>query len=153
MVLENDVLETLKNIGLHNPDPADPLHKRLVQAVRRTRGGNPGVTLVAMKFEFNWELVEAGKEFAKLKTEYEHFLDRETIKTIAQDPSTSRALAEQMARSTDEAYELHLKYRLAEKREQAMRKFLDTLDNSVEVWRSENANQRAADSFTAREGI
>lgn len=147
--LPPDVREHLRDVGLHYPDPKDPLHRRLVDALLRTRGSSWGNQLVAMKFEFNWEHVAAGKEFAQAKTDYEHRIDVETVRLMA-NPAVgskpmSRAQAEQTARASDASYQLQLKFLLAEKREQSMRKFLDTLSSALDNHRTDRADQRAGD--------
>lgn len=154
--LEADIIEGLKQIGLHRPDPQDPLHIRLVAALRRTRNATWGNQLVALKFEFNWAHVEAGKEYAQAKVDYEHLIDAETVRLQASPTATgktlTRAVAEQMARATDQAYELQLKFLLAEKREQSMRKFLDTLQSALDNHRTDRADWRAADVEHGRTG-
>lgn len=147
--LDPAIVERLRDIGLENPDPNDALHRRLVATLQRVRGGSFGAQIVAMKFDFNWELRAAGEEFATAKTDYEfHIAKTEAALMLGDGHSGVKAKA--IANGSDEAYTLLLKYRLAEQRERALRKFLDTLDNRVEVWRSENANERRADSFTAQ---
>jgi hypothetical protein len=147
--LTPEILDRLRDIGLDSPSPADPLHVRLVATLRRMRGASFGSQIVAMKFDFNWELRKAGEEFATFKTDYEHYMDKTKAALMLGD-GHSGVKAEAIAGGSDEAYSLLLKYRLAEQRERAMRKFLETLENKVEVWRSENANERRADSFTAQ---
>lgn len=147
--LSPEVAARLRDIGLDNPDPGDQFHRRLVATLRRVQGGSFGAQIVALKFDFNWELKAAGETFATAKTDYEHYMDKTKAALMLGD-GHSGVKAEAIAGGSDEAYNLLLKYRLAEQRERAMRKFLDTLDNRVEVWRSENANERRADSFTAQ---
>lgn len=152
--LPEDIMAGLRNIGLHYPDPKNPLHRRLVDALHRTRGATWGTQLVALQFEFNWEHVEAGREFAQAKTDYEHRIDVETVRLMANPVAgskpMSRAQAEQTARAQDATYQLQLTYLLAEKREQSMRKFLDTLKNALENHRTDRADWRAADSEHGR---
>jgi hypothetical protein len=144
--LAADIADRLRDIGLENPDPSDALHRRLVATLQRVRGGSLGAQIVAMKFDFNWELRAAGAEFATAKTDYEHYMDKTKAALMLGD-GHSAVKADAIAGGSDEAYTMLLKYRLAEQRERALRKFLDTLDNRVEVWRSENANERRADAF------
>jgi hypothetical protein len=147
--LEADVLAQLQEIGLSNPDPRDPLHLKLVATLRRMRGQSSGARLVALKYDFNWELVAAGREFAQAKTDYEHHIDREAVRfRIEGEKSGDMAL--RRANATDEAYTLLLKYRLAEQRERAMRKFLDTLSNAFDNHRTDRADARAGNQFHAQ---
>ncbi len=147
--LPPDILERLQDIGLSNPDPTDPFHQKLVATLFRVRGASFAVQVLAMKFDFNWELKAAGEVFATAKTNYEHHIDKTKAALMLGD-GHSGVKADAIANGSDEAYTLLLKYRLAEQRERAMRKFLDTLENRVEVWRSENANERRADAFHAQ---
>lgn len=147
--LTPEIAERLRDIGLDQPDPNDALHRKLVATLRRVQGASLGVQIVAMKFDFNWELRAAGAEFATAKTNYEHHIDKTKAALMLGD-GHSGVKADAIANGSDEAYRLLLTYRLAEQRERAMRKFLDTLENRIEVWRSENANERRADSFTAQ---
>jgi hypothetical protein len=155
--LEPDVVSRLQDIGLHAPDPTNPLHVRLVDALRRTRGASVGNQLVAMKFEFNWELNDAGAVFAKAKADYEHHIDVETVRLRATlmpgGKALSRLEAEQIARSGDSAYGMQLAFLLAEQRERSMRKFLDTLSSALELHRTDRADQRAADVEHGRSGV
>jgi len=145
--LSPEIVERLRDIGLDAPDPNDQLHRKLVATLRRTQGLSLGAQIVAMKFDFNWELRSAGEVFARSKTDYEHHIDKTKAALMLGD-GHSGVKADAIANGSDEAYRLLLNYRLAEQRERALRKFLDTLDNRVEVWRSENANERRADAYT-----
>jgi hypothetical protein len=146
--LEPDVLHQLREIGLENPDPANPLHVKLVATLRRMRGQSQGARLVALKYDFNWELIAAGKEFATAKTDYEHHIDKEAVR-FRLEGEKSGDMALRRANASDEAYVLLLKYRLAEQQERAMRKFLDTLSNAFDNHRTDRADARAGNQFHA----
>lgn len=149
------VLDRLRDlIGLENPTPKDPLHVRLVNTVLRTKDLGIGAVIVALKFDFNWAHVQAGKEYATTKADLQHFMDRQTVKLRATpDPVTgknpSRAEAEQIARASDDYYQLNLKHLLAEKREQSMRKFLETLSSALDNHRTDRADERERDKAAA----
>lgn len=155
--LPPDILDGLLRIGLTNPDPTDPLHKRLVATLVRVRGHSDGARLVALKFDFNWELKDAGVDLAVSKAAYDHYIDVETVRmrvrAASDGPKLSRIEAEQIARASDAAYALYLKAELAEQRERAMRKFLDTLSSAIDNHRTDRADMRQADSFQARGGV
>lgn len=154
--LDADILEALQQIGLHNPDPADPLHVRLVNALIRTRGAVWGDQLVALKFEFNWAQYQAGREFVQAKVDYEHHLDSETVRLMGTPNEAgkfpTRAVAEQTVRATSTAYDLQLAFLFAEKREQSLRKFLDTLQHALDNHRTNRADWRAGDTEHTRSG-
>lgn len=138
-------------VGLREIDMTDDLHRRLVDAVVRL-GPNAslGQRVVAVRFEFNWELSVAGTDFARAKTDYERFKAKSKVRLFADDPKLSSVKAEAMVDADDEAYRLLLRYRLAEQRERAMRKFLDTLDAALENHRTDRADWRAGDQAHAR---
>lgn len=144
------VLDALAAIGLTAPNADDELHVRLVNSVIRLGPGVPlGRQLSAMRFEFAWELKDAGHVFATAKANYEHRLaSRKSRLMLAEAYSGVKAQA--VAEGEDEAYELLLAFRVAEQRERAMRKFLDAVDNASEVWRTLRADERAADRSHAQ---
>lgn len=149
--LPTDVTDRLRDlVGLIEPDQHDPLHVRLVNTVFRTRHAAPGAQIVALRYDFNWELNEAGRVFAAAKTDYEHHIAREKAKLLLADPKLSVAKAEVLVDADDTAARLLVAYRLAEQRERSMRKFLESLENQVDVWRTLRADERAADSLIAR---
>lgn len=143
-------LDVLRSIGLLEPDPEDALHVALVNSVLRLGPGAAyGRQLTAMRFEFAWALSAAGAEFAKAKTDYEHRLAKAKA-VLMLEKGFSGVKAQAIAEADDALYELQLRYRLAELRERAMRKFLDAIENAVEVWRTGRADERAADQAHAR---
>lgn len=147
--LDPRVTFVLRSVGIHQPSREDPLHVALVDAVWRTLGGSYGAQLIAMRFEVAQALRQAGADYAKAKTTYDHFIDRETVKAVAGADKVSRALAEQMARASDEGYRLQLAALVAEKHEQWLRKLLDTFAAAADNHRTDRADERAASSFQA----
>lgn len=137
--------DVLRGIGLENPDLTVPLHRKLVEALHDL---GPGATLgqrvVAMRWVFNWELTDAGEVFARSEANYERHMASLKVRYLA-EPKMSVAKAEAYAEADDESYRLKLEYLLAEQRERAMRKFLDTLDAALENHRTDRADQRAGD--------
>lgn len=145
------LLSVLRDIGMDGPDPENPLHVKLVNTLARLGvGASFGDRISAMRFVFNWELDEAGRIYAKAKTDYEVYIDRETVKQRAKDDKTSRAEAEQIARATDRAYELKLQYLMGEQRERSMRNFLSTLESALDNHRTNRADMRAGDRASAQ---
>lgn len=132
-------------IGLQHVDENDPLHQKLIDATLNAGSGATfGARIVALRYVFNWELLEAGRAFAEAKTAYEGHLTRQKVIELAKD-KMSVAKAEILAEGSEGAYELKLRYLLAEQRERAMRKFLDTLDAALDNHRTDRADQRAGD--------
>ncbi len=140
-----DVLRSI--VGL-DVDPADSLHVKLAETIRRLGpGATYGQRIVALRFDFAWELRDAGKEYGQSKADYE---DRvavrvtEIVETAALDGKrVALGLAEYKAQH--EAYELKLAFLVAEQRERAMRKFLDAMDAALENHRTDRADARAGD--------
>ena len=146
-------LSALRAIGLANPSPDDALHVAMVNAVLRLGAGAAlGQQLTAIRWEINWAQQAAGAVFAKAKVNYEHIVASVTTKAIAEGSArgerVSVAFAEKLAEV--EAYEAKLEYLLAEKREQSLRKMLDTIETQVDVWRTGRADERAADRAHAQ---
>lgn len=136
--------DVLRGIGLDEPDLEVPLHAKLVATLYRLGpGATKGQRLTALRFDFAWELEEAGRVFAKAKTDFEAYVDRQTVKLRSGEDKVTRAEAEQIARADDRAYELKLQYLLAEQRERAMRNFLGTIQSAQDDARTDRADARA----------
>lgn len=153
--LPPDVLARLRElVGLENPDPADPLHVRLVNTVLRTRFMSRGAQITAVRFDFNWSQRAAGARKAASRAAYDDLVDKGTVRLLmtaeAEGKKLSRAEAEQRVRASDEAFQAKLAWLAAEHEEQSLRKFLDTLDGAIETWRTERADERATDDLIAR---
>ena len=115
--LDPDIIERLRDLGIDNPNPDDPLHKKLVQTMYRTRALPVGQQIVAVKFDINSELRDAGARFAKAKTDYDHYIDKEATRIRLAEGEKSGEMAIRRANASDEAYRLLLTYRLAEQQE------------------------------------
>jgi hypothetical protein len=144
------VADVLRDVmGLQEPNGDDPFHRKLWQAVVDAGpGASYGARVVALKFAVNWELVDAGQEYAARRTDYEAEYAKVKVRWLA-EPKMSVAKAETLADADPNVYRLKLEYRLAELREQAMRKFLDTLASALENHRTDRADQRAGDRASA----
>lgn len=139
-----------ETIGLQHPDPNDALHAELIETVLELGpGATFGQRVVALRFVFNWHLRSAGKQFATAKTAYEAHMAKLKTRFLV-EPKMSVAKAEVMAEADDESYRLKLQYLLAEQRERAMRKFLDTLEAALDNHRTDRADQRAGDRAHAQ---
>lgn len=147
-VLDPQIAYVLATVGIHRPDHMDPLHRALADAVARTKSGSYGAQLIAMRFEVAQLLREAGEGYAKAKAKYEHHIASTTVREVAAN-KTSRALAQQMAEASDDGHRLLLELLVAEKREQWLRKLLDTFAAAGDNHRTDRADMRAADQFQA----
>jgi hypothetical protein len=142
--------DVLRDIGMDAPDMDVPLHAKLVETLRRLGpGATFGQRIVALRFDFNWELRDAGKQYATSKSNYEKHIAKLKMRALA-EPKMSVAKAETIAEADDESYRLKLEYLLAEQRERAMRKFLETLAAALDNHRTDRADQRAADTAHAQ---
>jgi hypothetical protein len=139
-----------QTLRMEEPDLTVPLHRKLYETiVELGRGATLGQRVVALRYVFNWELIGAGQEYADAKIAYERTMNRAQTRWLA-EPKMSVAKAEILAEGEDGVFELKLKYLLAEKREQSMRKFLDTLDAALENHRTDRADLRAGDRAHAQ---
>lgn len=142
--------DALRLIGIVEADSSDPIHRRLVEALRPVVNGSDGAKLTAMRYVFAWELRDAGAAFATAKAEHAVHLDRETVRLRATPSPVSgkvptRAEAEQIVRASDEAYTLHVRFLLAEQTERFCRRMLDAIDGAFENHRTDRADARKAD--------
>jgi len=149
--LAEEFAAELAAVGIYQPDPTNELHRRLVEAIARTRGSSRGNQLVAMQWVFNWDLERQGAEFAEAKTEYEALVAKAVVR-FRDAGERSGEMCVRRAEAEDDVRAAALRFRLAEQLERLARKRLETVRNQIEVWRSENADRRVADSFHARSG-
>jgi uncharacterized membrane protein YebE (DUF533 family) len=147
------VVEALLSVGIVDPDPADPLHDRLVKALRPLgAGGSRGDQLTAMRFVFAVELSSAGADFARARALFEQkFARAKSVLMIAEGYSGVKAQA--VAEASDEMYTLRLAFLVAEQRERAMRKFLDAIASALELHRTDRADARRADFDHSQRGV
>ena len=148
-VLDPQIAGVLRTVGIHHPSRDDALHVALVDAVFRTLGKSYGAQLVAMRFEVAQALRQAGEDYAKAKHQTERILARETVRLVGGDSKISRALAQQMAEAGDEYDAARLNELVQEKREQWLRKLLDTFAAAMDNHRTDRADDRAASRFGA----
>jgi hypothetical protein len=147
--LDPKVAEILRTVGIHHPSKDDALHVALVDAIWRTLGGSYGAQLVAMRFEVAQALRQAGEDYAKAKHQTERILARETVRLVAGPEKVTRALAQQMAEASDEYDAARLAELVQEKREQWLRKLLDTFAAAMDNHRTDRADDRAASRYGA----
>jgi len=148
-VLDPRIAEVLRTVGIHHPSRDDVLHVALVDAVWRTLGSSYGAQLVAMRFEVAQALRQAGEDYAKAKHQTERILARETVRLVGGADKVPRVLAQQMAEASDEYDAARLNELVQEKREQWLRKLLDTFAAAMDNHRTDRADDRAASRFGA----
>lgn len=146
----------LGRIGIVDPDLGDPFHAGLLAAVRRVGPGqSQGSYLSALRFQIVQEHLLAGRVYAEERAQYERAKSRHIVKAMNEprsegSPRMSLGLAEHMAETDDGLYERKLRFLVAEKREQTMRKFLDAIEGALDNHRTDRADQRAADRASAQ---
>lgn len=139
-------LDALRDtIGLVDPDPDDPLHRKLINAlVPLGPGSTVGQRIVALRLVINWEHRDAGRRFASAKADYERLLTRRKARLLAED-GMSVARAEVLAEADDDVYQAKLEFLVAQQYERSMRLFLESLDAALDNHRTDRADQRASD--------
>lgn len=148
-----DVASILRSmIGLE-VDHVDALHQKLAKTITDLGpGATYGQRIVALRFDFVWELRDAGKVYGEAKGAYEGTRSRRVVEitetALNEGRKVALGLAEHMAEA--ELYELKLTYLVAEQRERAMRKFLDALDAALDNHRTDRADSRAVDRASAQ---
>lgn len=128
--------------------PGDELHAKLAATVHRLGpAATYGQRIVALRFDFAWELRDAGKIYGTAKADYENAIAVKVVEITERanldGKKISLGLAQAMAER--DAYDLKLAYLVAEQRERAMRKFLDALDAALENHRTDRADARGGD--------
>lgn len=147
------VAATLRDVIGLQVDPADELHQKLAATIANLGpGATYGQRIVALRFDFVWELRDAGKTYGTAKADYENAVAVKVVeiteKAALDDKRISLGLAQAMAER--DAYELKLTYLVAEQRERAMRKFLDALNAALDNHRTDRADSRAVDRAAAQ---
>ena len=113
--------------------------------------------IIAMMYAYHSDLERQAEIYAGEKSEYErlkavHTMDKRYGRN-GLDPEKSGEMATVYAESQDDVYTAGLNYRLAEQMIAADKAKLQILHAELEKWRTEQANERAADAFTARNGV
>lgn len=139
----------LRRVGVPEPDPENPLHVDLLDAIRRLRNAPEGQLNVALMWCWLAELDRQGRAHAIAKSRYERTLGREIIRLRAAGEKSATAAASRAEAESDDVWQAHLDYRLAERLEVVAREALRILSTANDNWRTQQANQRRADSFHA----
>ena len=140
-------------IGLRHPDPGNELHGELIDTlIDLGPGATLGQRIVAFRYVFNWRQLAAGREYAQAKADYEHAVTRRVVEEMAKGSADGRrmSLGWATAIAEDAAAELKLRFLLAEKLEQSLRKFLETTDRALDNHRTDRADLRAGDRAHAQ---
>lgn len=106
--------------------------------------------ILAMMWAYHTDLVSAGVEYSNAKTENERLVAQVVITERAAG-ERSAAVAEQKALLDDAVYVARVQYRSAEQRITSDREALRILHAALDWERTKAADQRAADTFQAKE--
>jgi len=125
---------------------------RALVTEQRLSGAN---LILARMWVYQRDMETQSRTYAEAKTYYER--TRATLITTltmadSEGKKLSVAAAEQNAEADPDVWKAALGYRLAEQMVTADKEALKILHAELEKWRTERADERAADSFTARTG-
>lgn len=105
--------------------------------------------VIGRMWAYHKDLVYQSWVYAKAKTEYGRRLSAVVVRE-RMNGEKSATVAVHNAEITDEVYEAHLAYRAAEQMVTANREALKILHAELDALRTQAADRRAADAFTAR---
>jgi len=146
--LHPNVVARLASIGIREPDPADPMHVRLVAALSGVVAQSVGAQLLAMRFEFVSRFQEAGSMHVRQRMAHKRYVAALVKRLREADPKLSRTAAKQEAEETDEALELEGEADGWKAEESSMRQWLQAMDAASRNHATDRADERAV--FTGR---
>jgi hypothetical protein len=132
-----------------NTTPSTPLDADLADVARRLGNAKRENQVLAEMYAYNADLRRQGVTFARAKVEYERRRARVVLRERAAGEK-SASICDAKADDDQAVYEARLAYRLAEQMVAADRESLRRLHAELDQLRTEAADRRAADAFTAR---
>ena len=105
--------------------------------------------IISKMWVYQYDLEVQMRLYADWKTEYERLKARIVI-TKRQDGEKSADVAQAHADVDEAASNAHLNYRMAEQMISADKEALKVLHAELDAWQTKQADERAADRFTAR---
>jgi hypothetical protein len=118
--------------------------------------GDPNYTgshlIIARMWIYQRDLEYWGNLYAEAKTNYGRMFGRAFAKARVEGAKSADD-ATHKAEDQDEVFMAHLNYRRAEQMVTANREALKILHGQLDEWRTNQANERAANQFLTREGI
>lgn len=127
-----------------------PLERDLAEVHTRMRNANRPNQVIAEMFAYSTDLRRQAGVYARAKTEYER-VEARVVLTYRAEGEKAASVCERHASQDDRVIEARIAYRLAEGLVTADREHLKVLHAELDKLRTEAADRRAADSFTARE--
>lgn len=127
-----------------------PLERDLADVRARTQSMSRPNQVVAEMYAYATDLRHQGETYARAKTFAERRRAAVTLKARAEGEK-SATICTALADEDEQACDARVAYRLAEQMVIADREALKMLHAELDKLRTEAADRRAADSFTARE--
>lgn len=121
----------------------------LQAALRETRGMEMPNVAIKRMWLYHFDLQQQVQAYATAKTNYDRLLSRVVVQ-MRQEGEKSYDVCKHVAEMDQEVHDAHLAYRLAEQMMTADREALKILHAELEAYRTQAADQRAADVFQAR---
>jgi hypothetical protein len=118
-------------------------------ALAETRGGEMPNVAIRRMWIYHHDLEIQVGIYADAKTEYGRRLSRVVVQ-CRQEGEKSYDVCKHIAEMDPEVHDAHLAYRLAEQMIAADKEALRILHAELEAYRTQAADQRAADTFQAR---
>lgn len=119
------------------------------EALRETRGMEMPNVAIRRMWIYHHDLEIRVHEYATTKTEYDRLLSRVVVQ-MRQEGEKNYDVCRHVAEMDEEVHNAHLAYRLAEQMLSANKEALKILHAELEAYRTQAADQRAADQFQAR---
>lgn len=127
-----------------------PLERDLAEVWRRMRDANRPNQVIAEMHAYSTDLRRQAGTYARAKTEHER-VEAHVVLTHRANGEKAASVCERHASEDVDVIAARVAYRLAEQLMTADREHLRVLHAELDKLRTEAADRRAADSFTARE--
>lgn len=151
--MDRQVAARLARMGIREPDPDSQLHHDLIEAFTELGNAPVDVLTIRLMWCYHAEHDRQVTEYAIAKTEYDRTHGAGVIRYRAQGERSAEVAGMKADAEDAGVYMAHLRYRKAEQMIVSAKKALDILHAQLGAWQTNQADARAADSFTAREGV
>lgn len=122
-----------------------------LEALKRDSNYSGSNLIIARMWIYQRDLEFWGNLYAEAKTDYGRMFGRAFAKARVEGAKSADD-ATHKAEDQDEVFTAHLNYRRAEQMVTADREALKILHGQLEEWRTQQANERAANQFLTRQG-
>lgn len=114
-----------------------------------TRGGSMPEVAIKRMWIYHHDLEWRLQVYAERKTQYDRLMSRVVVQ-MRNEGEKSYDVCKHVAEMDEEVHQAHLDYRLAEQMMAADKEALKILHAELEAYRTQAADQRAADVFQTR---